>query len=486
VYSGYFVLNSHNIPGTGFDIFAGSGLPSQVDWVGTTPITEGADAGASDLIPIGGSTHPVSPNEEITVIINIRDEGDSLFDTAAYIDNLMFSGYAKTDIIARNYAIDQNGGLVQSNDIIEYVITMSNLGLVDQQNNDGNEFENSIPNNSTLVNNSLIASSGFVDYNSNQNMIIWNGEIPAESSVSIQYSVQVNDSMLNGSLLRNQGFVYWDSDEDSINDAIEYTDDPHVDNGIDEDGDDETDDDDPTDLIITTFEPTNYVKEDFIDDYDGLNASDYYLGRLWFETTKEDVISNFEVVDCYHNKSAKAFKTQLRAIGGEQYWYYNIPNLEGVMNSWQISFRCSNATEESLIGLDFYNSDNDLIAKLKFEYIQAGTTPPVDWLIVLYYWSPSHNSWKQLFSDRDGYLYNDWYTLKIEIMNEYHLKYYLYREGVGLVGTREDLGMDPLLTEYIPGSINSNLAYIKWYNTFNPVVCPMIIWDDHYIELITS
>ena len=81
VNSGYFVLDSRNIPGTGFDIFARSGYPGGVDWVDTNTRTHGADAGASDLIQIGGVHHPVSPNEQVTVTFNIKDSGDNLFDS---------------------------------------------------------------------------------------------------------------------------------------------------------------------------------------------------------------------------------------------------------------------------------------------------------------------------------------------------------------------------------------------------------------------
>jgi uncharacterized repeat protein (TIGR01451 family) len=484
VNSGYFILDSLYIPGTGFDIFAQSGDPADVDWVGTNPIDQGADAGASDIIPIGGNTHPVSPNEQITVTINIKDDGDNQFDSAAFIDNLRFTGYAKTEIIGRKYVVDKNGGMVESNDTIEYTITLSNIGNANQQDNNGNEFEDIIPNNTTYVNNSLTYSSGIGEYILNQNKIIWNGEIPSESSVSIKFSVKINDSLANATLIRNQGVIYWDSNEDFTNNAIEYTDNPHIDNGIDEDGDNETDDDDPTDLIVQTYHAPSSVTENFIDDIDGENATQYWFDRLWFETTKKDGISNFKVVDCYQNKSANAFKTQLRANGGDQYWYYHIPAIEGVLKSWKISFRCANATEESTIGMDFYNSDPDLIAKLKFKYVKEGLTPPVDYVIKLYYWSPTTSSWKQLFNSYQNYLFDNWYTLKIEIINEFYLRYSLYRIGAGLVDSREDLSMDPMLTEYIPGSMASNLQYIKWYNTNNPMVCPMIIWDDHIIELI--
>ena len=127
VNSGYFVWDSTGIPGTGFDIYAQSGYPGNVDMVDTNPRTPGADAGASDIIPIGGETHPVSPNEQITITINMQDVGDNLFDSGAFIDNLMFSGYAKTDIIARKTAWlgdDIISEPIESGETVKYKISI--------------------------------------------------------------------------------------------------------------------------------------------------------------------------------------------------------------------------------------------------------------------------------------------------------------------------------------------------------------------------
>jgi hypothetical protein len=189
------------------------------------------------------------------------------------------------------------------------------------------------------------------------------------------------------------------------------------------------------------------------------------------------------VVNCYQNSTLNAFKTQLRLNGGAQYWYYNITSLEGVLETWDISFRCANATEETTLYLEFYNSNSNLISKLKFMYLKEGLNPPVDYLIKLYYWSPLTASWKQLYNGMQDYLYNGWYRIKIDVVNEFYLKYSLYKKDIGLVNSREDLSMDPLFIQYIPGSTDSNLVYIKFYTMENPMICPMIIWDDHRIEL---
>lgn len=484
--SGYFVLESDSLSGTGFDVYAQSGYPDGVDWIDTTYRYHGADAGASDLIPIGGTTHPVSPNELITVTIDLRDDGDNQFDSAAFIDNLKFSGYAMTNIIARKTAQDINGGDVEKQDIIRYTVTISNIGSAVQHDNFGHEFVDIIPANASYVPGSATATSGSVVYESGLNRIAWDGSIPAESSVSIMFDVEILNTCGNGSLIRNQGNVYWDSNEDFVNDKVEVTDDPHIDDGIDIDGDGETDDDDPTDLRVVSFDAPAVVSEGFNDDSAGSAASESYMGRSWFNTSFEAGESNFAVVDGYYKDTPNAFKTKMRFEGTPQYWYFNIPNLESVLQSWQVSFKCGNATEASNMYLDFYNSGDELIARLKFEYVHEGMKAPVDWLAELYYWSPSTSSWIQFNTNAGGYLYNSWYTLNIGITGEYNLKYILMQKNVGIIDIKQDMSMDPLLTIYTPGSTESNLAYIKWSNTLNPVVCPMFFWDDLTLGLIND
>ena len=96
VNGGDFVLNAHDIPDTGYDVFAISKYsgnptsPSGVDWLTRTPSGYGADAGATALV---SREHAVSPNEIITFTIDIKDAGDNIFDSTAFIDNVMFSGY---------------------------------------------------------------------------------------------------------------------------------------------------------------------------------------------------------------------------------------------------------------------------------------------------------------------------------------------------------------------------------------------------------
>ncbi len=470
VNSGDFILDSHDIPGTGFNIFATSGDPDLVDWVDTTPRNPGADAGATALV---GREHPVSPNEQINVTINIKDIGDNQFDSAIFIDNLIFSGYAKTEIIARKTAKDLNGGFLECEDVIEYTTTISNIGAANQSDNPGNEFEDVIPDNTTYVTGSLSTTSGLLEYDAGENKITWNGEIPSESSVALTFQVKVNTGLANGVIISNQGTVFWDSNENGTNDATELTDDLAIDDGIDQDGDGETDDDDPTNMIVSSYEPPSTLTEDFSDDSPGGNATQSYYIYKWFETTEGAEGSNFEVASSYHYSTLGSFKTKLRASCSPQYWNYSISQFNSDIVWWEVWFACGNISEESDLFLDFKNTDDNDIAKVKLEYVQAGSDHPSDYVVKLYYKSSSE--WIQLNSDfPGGYLYNGWYKIRIEKYGDNYINYSLYQAGKGLVDSQ---------TGSILALSFSNLARIEWSSTKSPVVCPIFFWDEHRIGL---
>jgi len=477
VNNGYFVLNANHIAGTGFDIFAQSGNPSDVDLVDTTPRSPGSDANASDLIPIGGTTHPVTPNENITVTIHIQDVGDNMFDSAAFIDNLRFSGYAKTEIMARKTVEDLNGGDIECNDTLRYRIVISNTGSADQSDNPGNEFQDYIPDNVSYDPGSAYSEHGNISYNPGENKIIWNGNVPAETSRVLEFKVTVNQDLENGVIISNQGMVYWDSDSDGTNDAAELTDDIYVDDGIDQDSDGETDDDDPTDIIVFGFDNPTYVTEDFSDDISGGNASQVYLSRKWFTT---DLLttsgSYFEIASSYHYSTSKSFKIKLRQSDGAQYWNYYLSNLENAnMEWWEIWFTCGDTSEDYNLSLDLQNDNNQDIAKIKFNYVKNGTKP-MNWVLELYYYD-STDGWSRLNSlYTSGYLRNNWYKLRIEKNGTNYIDYNLSMTDFGVI--------DSVTGGQLSVSF-SDFERAKWSSNTNsdPAVCPIFFWDEHRIGL---
>ena len=478
VNSGYFVKNSNDIPGSGFDIFAQEGNPNDVDLVDTTQRNPGPDGGASDLIQIGGMYHPISPNEVITITFNLIDNGDNLFDSAVFIDNLLFAGYATTNILARNTVEDINSGDVEIGDILEYTVTLTNTGIALQNNYEGNEFENHIPTNTSYINGSARATDGLIDYDPITRNITWDGEIPGETTITLNYNVSVNQSAINDALISSQGIVYWDDDGLIGNEAIEYTDDPYIDDGIDLDDDGMTLDDDPTILRVICYETPSYLIEDFSDDTHSSNATQIFFSRKWFETNNEINSNIFRVSENFKYSTSNAFTTKIRYSNQSQYWNYSLTDINNsLIKSWEIWFYCSNTSEKSDLFLSFKTSSGDEIITLKFDYVYVDIDDPNDMTLELYYQKPN-GYWSKLWSDNEwGYYYDNWYKIKIQNYGTNDIIYTINRSGIGLIyqTTHENLGR-PL----------TQLSYIEWTSSKTPSVCPILIWDDHRIDLINN
>jgi hypothetical protein len=170
----------------------------------------------------------------------------------------------------------------------------------------------------------------------------------------------------------------------------------------------------------------------------------------------------------------KSFKTKIRSTSEPQYWRYNLTALESNIRWWEVWFACGNTSELADLFITLENTDENPIAKLKYEYLPEGTSPPTDYVLALYYWHPTQG-WTQLSTDLPGgYLFNDWYKLRIE-KNDTNLDYSLYRTGQGQVAF-ETAGQ--LSAPF------SGLKQAEWSSTMDPVVCPMFFWDEHKLGLI--
>ena len=101
--------------GTGYNLFAQDDNPSGVDWLQTTPNSNGAMLVQPHSL-VENIRYPLVKLLPLPLIL--KDEGDNQFDSMAFFDNLRFSGYAKTQILARKTVTDINGGLVQCEDIV--------------------------------------------------------------------------------------------------------------------------------------------------------------------------------------------------------------------------------------------------------------------------------------------------------------------------------------------------------------------------------
>jgi len=451
VNSGIFRLEANELTGSGFDVFATSGNPGNLDIV-TTTIGPGGDAGATLRFP---AEHDVLGPEVVTVTIDIKDSGDNMVDSAVFIDNVSFAEEAQVSITARKDVHDLEGGLieyVECGDTIEYRIDIVNGGDITQQ---GNEFEDVLSNDVTFAGN-LTTDYGTAQYIPGEHKVTWNGDIPASNYNRIKFHVTINTGLDNGTIIPNQGVVYWDSNNDGVNDATAYTDYANV--------------------TVLVYQPPPSVTEDFSDDAAGGKATQSHEGRLWFETSEGETQSAFKVVLDYHYVTDNSFKTKIRSADSPQYWNYTLSELESDLKWWEIRFACGNTSEDADLYLTFKNNDNDDIARLRFQYVHDGIQSPSDWVLELYYWD---NGWKRLYSDffseySNGYLFNGWYKLRIEKNGINNVNYFLNRTGVGLVDAKAGGILDAPF---------SNLTSVEWTSTKNPVVCPMFFWDEHTLGL---
>ena len=165
----------------------------------------------------------------------------------------------------------------------------------------------------------------------------------------------------------------------------------------------------------------------------------------------------------------------MRQSGSPLYWNYSFVELDGDMIYWESWFSCGDASEQADLHLNFQNNNGQDIAKLKLEYVeQQETTSPLNWYLALYYYV-SGSGWIKLNSDLSGgYLRNGWYKIRIEKNGENNINYILNKTGVGQIGFAT---ASQLSAEF------ENLAQLKFESTKNPIVCPMIFWDEHTIGL---
>lgn len=449
--SGIFRLKAVELAGSGFDIFATSGNPSNLDIVTTVPGL-GGDAGATLLYP---AEHPVLGPETVIITINIKDVGDNLVDSAVFIDNISFDGKAQASITARKNAYSLDGTLIQDaecGDTIEYRIDIINGGEIEQKDN---ELEDILSDNITFAGN-LTTEFGTAEYIADEHKIVWIGDIPTMKYNRIKFRVTINEGLVNGTVISNQGIVQWDSDNNGMLDEVTYTNYANV--------------------TVLVYQPPPSVTEDFSDDSSEGGATQSYQGRLWFETSEGTAISSFNVVTDYHYATLNSFKTKIRATDSPQYWKYMLSELESDIEWWEVWFACGNGSEAADLYLTFRNSNDKEITRIKFEYIKDGIQQLTNWSVALSYYD---NGWKRLYSDffnyySDGYLFNGWYKLRIEKNGENAITYLLSRTGVGVIDTK---------TGGTLAAPFSDLATIEWSSTKNPVVCPFFFWDEHTIGL---
>ncbi|GEM_PF-2444607 len=117
-------------------------------------------------------------------------------------------------ITVQKRAQDLNGAPLITDDIILYTIVINNAGPGDQENHSGPEFVDPIPLGTVYISGSATATSGTISFNAGSNQIEWDGDIPAGTSVTITFQVQVTVSPRGSGFVdlnnkNNNGLFWW-------------------------------------------------------------------------------------------------------------------------------------------------------------------------------------------------------------------------------------------------------------------------------------
>ena len=145
------------------------------------------------------------------------------------------------------------------------------------------------------------------------------------------------------------------------------------------------------------------------------------------------------------------------------------------MKWWEIWFSCGDTSEEYDLYIDLQNNNEQDIAKIRFDYVNAGSKPQ-DWFLELYFYDPV-DGWSRLNSFYfGGYLRNNWYKLRIEKNGTNSIYYTLSMNDIGVVDNQTGGQLSVSFSDF---------ERVKWSSTTNPdpVVCPMFFWDEHSIGL---
>ncbi len=452
--SNLFREESRDLTGTGFDIFALDGNPESRDDV-TTTVNSADDAGATILWAIEDK-HPVLGPEIITVTISIEDYGDNRYDSAVFLDNFRFEEEADVSLEVIKDVKNINGELIEyidTGEIVKYDIYIKNAGDIELSNT---HMIDNVSDNLTYIPGTLTADFGTAQYHSdpNGNYITWDGDIPPGTPgnyVKIEFQATVNTDVENGTIISNKADVKWDTDNDGSADTWAYS--------------------NIVNITVFCFEIPDYVVEDFSDDTPGYNASEIYINRPWFNTQSEtDTQSVFQVASGYEYNTDNSFKIKLRASSNNLNWYYTLDELEAEMSWWEVMLACGNASEESDLILDFKDSSDIDIFRIKLEYLPLGLEETTNFLLKPYYYGSGN--WIPII---DSYLYNGWYKLRFERNGSSEIDYIIEKSN----GERFQV-----ITEYKLGGSWSSFSKVEWYSTDESVVCPIFFLDEHRVGLI--
>ncbi|MDX1747241.1 MAG: DUF11 domain-containing protein, partial [Halobacteriales archaeon] len=213
-------------------------VPSAGSFAGDTWTVGSLPAAAGETLTVtltvDGSTAPGTDVIGDTATVTAVDEPDSnaVNDSATESTSVL----APADVTGTKTV----AGEFQENGTVTYTVVLTNASFATQVDDPASdEFTDALPPELELL--GATADSGVVTTNLGDDLVTWNGSIPAGGQVEITIDAIILYGT-QGSSVSNQGVIAYDADGDGSNEANRHTDEPGV-----------AGDDDPTSFEVASI-----------------------------------------------------------------------------------------------------------------------------------------------------------------------------------------------------------------------------------------
>jgi len=197
----YTLTVTNNGPDQAADVTVEDTLPADVNFTDAR-----ATQGSCFLTPSGTvecNLSDVADGDSVTIEIELNPTRPGTIANTATVST------PTTDPDATNNAVSENTEVIAADfralkrvkrtvqdPVVRYEVELINDGNLDQPDNPGNEYVDPLPEAVDIVPHTLSASSGTIAYDAANDRMTWNGEIPANDRVMLEFAVGTDTGLI--------------------------------------------------------------------------------------------------------------------------------------------------------------------------------------------------------------------------------------------------------------------------------------------------